>query len=442
MTTLNAVLEATENPVVGEQHDLSRINWVRGMSDPGEMIRCGYLPQLRRLDGENDEQYYQRLVPLIAALHPDDRQKIEALGLDAAIKRAGLDTSNGRVNVMVAVGPDGERMPWHVLGVFVREAQESKSAMRLSGTDWTVEKVPATYSWRDATFASKETFLLIRQDTGKELGSVGNVYKPIQNSEGFAFVDDVLREHGARYETAGSIRGGRTVWLQALMPKVAEPQRGDVVQSYVFFTLSHDGTAANKCLPTTERVVCANTHRLALNSGVGKGISISHTGDIKKKIGAARDALGLAAAGFSEFGQQAEAMVAARLPLVPYANEVLDACLEVTQADCEKGADLLARAVAKTQADYDLRVKAFERQIVRRGQVLDDILERYETDRCKPAGSAWAAYNAVSEHADHYRAMKGPRDGRDDRRFENVLVGQGDTMKQVAFEKAVAVTAG
>ena len=47
----------------------------------------------------------------------------------------------------------------------------------------------------------------------------GNRYKPIQNEEGFAFLDGVLEEYGARYETAGSLYGGSQVWMLAHLPR-------------------------------------------------------------------------------------------------------------------------------------------------------------------------------------------------------------------------------
>ena len=30
--------------ILSSQNDMSKINWAKGLSDPGEMFRCGYLP--------------------------------------------------------------------------------------------------------------------------------------------------------------------------------------------------------------------------------------------------------------------------------------------------------------------------------------------------------------------------------------------------------------
>lgn len=84
--------------VVSERHDPNTINFVAGLSDPGEMIRCGYLPEIRRQEGEQDAEYAERIRPIIMALPKDQRDKI----MNAAVQRASLDRTNGKVAVVVA----------------------------------------------------------------------------------------------------------------------------------------------------------------------------------------------------------------------------------------------------------------------------------------------------------------------------------------------------
>src|SRR5437870_4818746 len=96
---LDQVLDATaqnQSPVVlGQQHDPGRINWARGLSDPGEMIACGYMPELRRRAGEADDVYQARLETM--TMPAGLLEKIKA----AALNRAGLDTATGRVALVV-----------------------------------------------------------------------------------------------------------------------------------------------------------------------------------------------------------------------------------------------------------------------------------------------------------------------------------------------------
>src|SRR5689334_3133027 len=109
-TLLDGILDATEStlrngggPVIlSENHNLGSIDWVAGVTDPGEMIGCGRYQQLRRLANESDAAYLARLRVLLQQIPAADREKIEGTLKAAAIRRAGLDTSNGRVNVMIA----------------------------------------------------------------------------------------------------------------------------------------------------------------------------------------------------------------------------------------------------------------------------------------------------------------------------------------------------
>jgi NADPH-dependent glutamate synthase beta subunit-like oxidoreductase len=106
------------------------------------------------------------------------------------------------------------------------------------------------------------------------------------------------------------------------------------------------------------------------------------------------------------------------------------------------GADVLAAAIAKTQAQQDLLAKSFEKKIERRGEILADIIERYEGEKCGVGsirGTAWAAWNAVTEHADHAKIGRQASDAttRQSRRFESVISGEADNLKQVAFAIAM-----
>lgn len=441
MSLLDTIIDNHGADIVSENHDAGNINWVNGLTDPGEMIGCGMYQQLRRHAGEADVAYQSRITVELEALPTDVRTRIATAMRTAALKRAGLDTSNGRVNVMVA----GE-LPWHGLGVNVAEAVTSAEAIKLAGLDWTVLKQRLYFE--DGTGTKREApdvFGVVRQDTHEMLGSVGNFYKPIQNTDGFDFLDSVLEQFGAKYETAGSIYGGKQVWMLARLPRQSFTINGDDdVEAFAMFTNPHDGTGAAFAFPTSVRTVCANTFRTA-SHGRGKGISIRHTGNVRDKITVAQEVLGVAVQSFEQFRDQAEQLYAKPLEIEAYASDVLDAVLEITQAQADMGADVLATAVAKTEAQQRLLAKTFERKIERRAAVLEDILDRYESERCGVGsirGTAWAAFNAVTEHADHNTLAKPGTRKRSEaeaasRKFESVISGEADEMKQVAFEIAM-----
>ena len=126
-------------------------------------------------------------------------------------------------------------------------------------------------------------FATVRTDSGDVLGVVGKRYRIVQNRDAFGFLDSLLQDGIMKYESAGALRGGRQVFLLARMPSVDEIVPGDNSLRYVLFSTSHDGTAAIHAVPTSVRVVCANTLRIATASSVG----FRHTDDVKAKLDSA-----------------------------------------------------------------------------------------------------------------------------------------------------------
>ena len=147
--------------------------------------------------------------------------------------------------------------PWHGLGTIVAEAPTSQNALQLAGLDWKVIQSPV-YS----TYGVIEGFKAnIRDKDGAILGVVSDRYKVIQNKEAFAFTDALLGA-GVRFETAGSLQGGKKIWLLARLPReyiIA----GERISPYLVFSNTHDGSGAVRVAITPIRVVCNNTLNLA-----------------------------------------------------------------------------------------------------------------------------------------------------------------------------------
>lgn len=179
-------------------------------------------------------------------------------------------------------------VPWHGLGEIVKEAPTSEDAIRLAGIDWKVEQEPIFLE--DGT-QIKGNWANVRSSDGKPLGIVGERYKIVQNTEAFAFTDALLGE-GVRYETAGALKDGKVIWLLARMPESIEVL-GDVVDPYLVFTNTHDGSGAVRVCMTNVRVVCNNTLNMALNRAK-RVWSARHTGSITNKLDDAIQTLELA----------------------------------------------------------------------------------------------------------------------------------------------------
>lgn len=192
--------------------------------------------------------------------------------------------------------------PWHGLGEKVMGSPGSKEALGLAGLDWEVVQEPIFTGAGELIEGHKAN---IRDIDRKVLGVVTGRYKVVQNWEAFAFTDSLLKE-GVRYETAGSLQGGRRVWLLAHMPHEYMIS-GERFSPYLLFSNTHDGSGAVKVALTPIRVVCQNTLNLALSTA-RRSWSMMHTGDIMGKMQEAEETLLMAESYMDSLGHEFEAL--------------------------------------------------------------------------------------------------------------------------------------
>lgn len=189
--------------------------------------------------------------------------------------------------------------PWHGLGTRVITALSSKEALELAGLNWKVNQKPI-YTETEEIPGYKAN---VRSTDGKVLGVVTERYRIIQNEEAFSFTDALLGE-GVRYETAGSLLGGKRIWLLAHMPHEYIIS-GEHISPYLVFSNTHDGSGAVKVALTAVRVVCNNTLNLALSTAK-RSWSMIHTGNIENKLQEAKDTLLMAEKYMDHLGKEFE----------------------------------------------------------------------------------------------------------------------------------------
>ncbi len=192
--------------------------------------------------------------------------------------------------------------PWHGLGRIIMDAPASREALELAGLDWQVES-RNIYSGTGAMIPGYRAN--VRSTDDAVLGVVSDRYRIVQNEEAFQFTDDLLGE-GVTYETAGSLQGGKKVWMLARLPRkylIA----GDQVVPYLVIFNSHDGSSGVKVAMTPIRVVCQNTLNLALNTAK-RSWTARHTENVLLRVQDARETLQLASNYMVELGNRGEEM--------------------------------------------------------------------------------------------------------------------------------------
>jgi phage/plasmid-like protein (TIGR03299 family) len=305
---------------------------------------------------------------------------------------------------------------WHGFGTVVAEAQTSADALRIAGLDWDVRLTDLAAVMPDGSHQPIDTHrATMRADTGKALGAVGLRYQPLQNRDAFAWMDEVVGESLAIWETCGSLRGGKDVWMLAKLPGNLEVCDRDVLDKYVLITNNHAGTGAVRLFPTSVRVVCANTLRLAISevdtnksdAGLPLGLKLFHTaGSLGKRVQKAKELLGVIGKSHDEFAQAARSMLAKSLNT----QQVSDYFGGLVENRSEKS----------------------------RGKVLTAMWDRFAlpTNEGGFKSNLWTAYNAASEWADHELRVTGRGDVRAERKFRSVLFGSAHSFKERAWASA------
>jgi phage/plasmid-like protein (TIGR03299 family) len=130
------------------------------------------------------------------------------------------------------------------------------------------------------------------------LGIVGERYRIVQNHEAFGFIDQLLGS-AINFETAGSLHGGRRVWVLATLPEHVEVG-GDPIRPYLLLMNSHDGSTAVVAATTPVRVVCQNTLNWGLQNARQK-FSIRHTEAVTQRVHEARRVLELSINYYEQF---------------------------------------------------------------------------------------------------------------------------------------------
>ena len=311
---------------------------------------------------------------------------------------------------------------WHKLGTTLTHvdgftAEDAMELAHLGG--WNVRKSQAQTTLLSdegvSTVDIPGCFATVRTNpfTGQPdvLGYVGQHYTPIQNEQHAAFLNALVDESGAVFDTAGSLANGKRVFITMKMPRTMLIGGVDEVTINIAALNSHDGTSSFQLLTTPVRVVCANTERAALGNNRGL-FKIRHTTNATRAVEEARQALDLSFAYCDAFEQEAEKMI---------------------QTTCTDAQFWEMAASLFGKPDEDDASKRALTEWNKRAETLAMLWHDASTQKVV-SGTRWAAYNVVTEYADHFHAVNAPEGHDLTARAERVVAGAYDALKQTAFE--------
>lgn len=275
------------------------------------------------------------------------------------------------VGSMMYVG----KTPWHGLGKEIPEGKKLgiDEALIGAGLDWDVD-LRRLYTEDGYTLLSiHERCAVCRQEDNAVLGIVGPEYTPLQNKEAFAWFQPFLDTADVTLETAGSLKGGRWVWVLAKIQRASlMVGAGDEVAHYVLLSNSHDGSLAVRVGFTPIRVVCNNTLCLAHESEASRLLRVRHTARLLKNLDEIREIIDIAHEEFCATIEQYRALMKK----------------EINQKDLAKYVKLV----------FELPETGGRNLI----PIIADLLD-HGRGSDMAGRTCWGAYNAVTEYLNYFR---------------------------------------
>lgn len=306
---------------------------------------------------------------------------------------------------------------WQKVGRSIDRAGDSIAALRRASLDWSVKELPIELSRPFHENRIIRTHkAIVRADNEEVLGVVGARYQPIQNTDAFRFLDSIVGERLASFETAGELHGGKVVWLLLRIPSELRVRgTDDVVEPYLLCINSHDGTRAFRVFNTAVRVICQNSLTMALRTAGGAGLALRHTESALCRIEEARRTLGIATRQYAQLNTEMNRLAATRITEIR-----AKAYFQLVWPDNPEVEDS-----TRTRSVRERMLENFQRE----GEQMP-----------KLAGTAWLAYNAVSHYTDWERPTRGLDDARRaNHKFESILLGDSASLKRQAWADALTM---
>jgi len=334
---------------------------------------------------------------------------------------------------------------WHGLGTVLDHPFTSEEALTIAGLDFTVETRPLfTFGAEGSAdlIALADFRATVRTDTNAPLGVVGTKYEVFQNRDAFKSFDGILKDHGAVYETAGSLRGGRQVFIASKLPESFKitGAKGDTIEEYLLGFNAHDGSGAIWYVPTQIRPVCANTVGAALGFGFsvakeklaqGRALRVLHTKNAETRVKRANEIFEMA-------HKRTLAVVenARKLAEIKATDRIVQAALDAALAEFAPEPEGKEKMAAAGRVLLDAILKKQERREAKRDEVGQAILTMIAGEYKLVGKNAWAVYNGVTEFADHGIKYKGKNAAEN--RFQSIIAGRVDGFKGELVNAIVA----
>ena len=312
------------------------------------------------------------------------------------------------------------------------EATSARNAAIQAGLNWTVRtgelQAVATPLSIDEHGVTPATYIdvpkkqaIIREDNSTVIGVVGTKYKMVQNMDVFNALDTLVDSGDARYTAAGEFNGGSNIWMLLELPQGINVAN-DPHAAFLLVKTSHDGSSSVVIKPIIERLFCANQVNGLISNTRRKyneyTYRMTHTTNQELSISDIRNITNLTYTAIQDYEFVANGLLGRKMTREQTVN-FFKAVWPLPTIVEDKPYDLLTRGERKQQTiAKDARASAWA------------IYSESETQE-NIRGTAFGAWHAVVEHADHYAT------GGASRLAAATLSGRNDKVKTRALSLLV-----
>jgi phage/plasmid-like protein (TIGR03299 family) len=317
------------------------------------------------------------------------------------------------------------KQAWVQAGTAVNAGSASEAA-RQAGLDWTVElsdmvverkTIVSPYeTLTNKLDVPKRQAVIKRTEEGESvIGVVGDKYKIVQNMEVFSALDTLVDSGDARYTAAGEYNNGANIWMVMELP-VGIQVANDPHAAFLLVQSSHDGSCAVRIRPIIERLFCANQINRIIKGKHTNDYTyvMKHTTNSELSVSDIRNITQLTYDSIQEYESIAGILLDRKVDDRQVRN-IFKAVWSLPSTVEEMPEHLLSQG-EKRQRTIALAGRESAWNIYSQSHTQENI-----------RGTAFGAWQAVIEHADHYAS------GGSDRRAIATISGRNDRIKDKAL---------
>lgn len=254
----------------------------------------------------------------------------------------------------------------------------------------------------------------VREDKNQVLGIVSPKYQILQNTEAFKFFEPFLENELATLETAGTLYGGKKVFILAKLnadDMYVTPE--DRIEKYILLSNSHDGSSSIRVGFTPIRVVCCNMLSFVHSNEKSQLIRLNHKGNINVTLNQLRETMDLVNQQFIATEEQYKELSKRdvnKLDLHKYVKQVFS-----------------SKSLNEIINNYESEKEEKEKIEAERKRLLARVEEIFDLE---PVHNAWTMYNSVNYYLNHERSKNV------DTRYNSLWFGPGKSLDNKALQLA------